>query len=50
MLLQVEVEVNSASRCDSIYGSEYFAGSMICVGPLAGGEDEIGRASCRERV
>lgn len=39
MLLQVEVEVNSASRCDSIYGSEYFAGSMICVGPLAGGED-----------
>lgn len=38
-LLQVEVQTQSATTCTNIYGSEYVSSTMICAGPLAGGED-----------
>ena len=39
VLLQVELEVQSATTCKTIHGTDYNADNMICAGPLSGGQD-----------
>jgi len=38
-LLQVELETRSGTQCRQIYGSDYIETTMVCAGPLEGGED-----------